>query len=102
MSYKIARGNSILEYKVGNRSEYDMIVYALRKFTGGLGDEDDVDRNNKDWKNYFLKDLDETRRVVALQKANGEAAHMSARFINGQFFICAGSKNVHLLFQKKS
>lgn len=102
---KIARGNCILKYHSGNSNKpvYDMIVYALRKFTGGLGDEDDMDRSsNKDWAKYFLRELAETRRVVTLRKANGEAAHMSCRYINEQFFICAGSKNVHLLFQKKS
>lgn len=74
----------------------------MRKFTGGLGDEDDMDRNNQDWKKYFLKNLDSTRRVVALKKANGEAAHMSCRYIDGQFYVIAGSKNVHLVFQKST
>ncbi len=76
-----------------------MIVFALRKFTGGLGDEDDIDRNKNDWTKYFLKDINETKDVVSLQKANGEAAHLSCRFINGDFIICSGSKNVHLLFK---
>jgi hypothetical protein len=93
----------VLEYKdEKGRSKFDLIVYALRKFTGGLGDEDEIDRNNQDWKKYFLKDLKQTKRIVAMQKANGEAAHMSCRFLNGQFLIAAGSKNVHLLFKNKS
>ncbi len=97
---KVARGNTILERNVHGRKEYDLIIYALRKFSGGMGDEDDVDRNNTDWKNYFLKDINQTEYVVSSQKANGEAAHMSCRFIDGEFLICAGSKNVHLVFKK--
>lgn len=100
---KIARGNCILEYKPKKGpSEFDLVIYALRKFTGGLGDEDEIDRNNQDWKKYFLKDLDATKRVAAMKKANGEAAHMSCRFIDGKFFVIAGSKNVHLVFQNRS
>ena len=59
-----------------------------------------MDRNNSDWKNYFLKDIEQTKYVISLQKANGEAAHMSCRFINNEFLICAGSKNVHIVFKK--
>ncbi len=59
-----------------------------------------MDRSSgSDWKKYFLKDLDQTKYVVSMNKANGEAAHMSCRCINNQFVICAGSKNVHLVFK---
>ena len=81
---------------------YDLIVYALRKFTGGLGDEDEIDRSENDWQKYFLKDINKTKYVSALQKANGEAAHVSCRWIENEFLICAGSKNVHLVFKNKS
>lgn len=80
---------------------YDLIIYALRKFTGGLGDEDDFDREENDWQKYFLKDINKTSYVTVLQKANGEAAHMSCRYIDGNFIIGAGSKNVHLVFKDK-
>ena len=98
---KIARGNTILETIESNGEiSYDLIIYALRKFSGGLGDEDDMDRSSgSDWKKYFLKDLDQTKYVVSMNKANGEAAHMSCRCINNQFVICAGSKNGHLVFK---
>ena len=80
-----------------------MLVYALRKFTGGLGDEDDVEREDKNaWRKYFIKDYTDTRHVVSLEKANGEAAHMSCRWLNGAFVVCAGSKNVHLVFKTES
>lgn len=74
----------------------------MRKFSGGLGDEDSVDRNKNDWKNYFLKDIEATKYVISLRKANGEAAHMSCRFINDEFVLFVGSKNVHLAFKTKS
>jgi len=97
---RVARGNTILERNLNGKKEYDLVIYALRKFSGGMGDEDEVERNNSDWKKYFLVDIDKTEYVVSLQKANGEAAHMSCRFIDGEFLICAGSKNVHLVFKK--
>lgn len=101
--FQIARGNTILERTLENgKKELDLIIFALRKFSGGLGDEDSVDRNKNDWKNYFLKDIEETKYVISLQKANGEAAHMSCRFINDEFVLCVGSKNVHLVFKTKS
>jgi len=37
-----------------------------------------------------------------MQKANGEAAHLSARWIHDRFVLCAGSKNVHLLLRRDS
>jgi hypothetical protein len=80
-----------------------LVIYALRKFTGGLGDEDDMDRNNQDWKKYFLKDIGQTKSVISLQKANGEAAHLSCRsFDGGKFLLFIGSKNVHMAIESKS
>ena len=59
-----------------------------------------MDRNKNDWKNYFLKDIKTTTSLVSMEKANGEAAHFSCRYIDGDFLICAGSKNVHLVFRR--
>ena len=61
-----------------------------------------MDRNAQDWKKYFLKDISETKYVKSLRKANGEAAHLSCRWIDGQFLFITGSKNVHLVFRNKS
>lgn len=98
---RIARGNTVLERTINGQKQYELILFALRKFSGGLGDEDDIDCNKNNWSKYFLKDIDQTKYVISLQKANGEAAHMSCRFIDGQYFICAGSKNVHILFRSQ-
>lgn len=99
--YQVARGNSILEIDENGKTYYKLVIYALRKFTGGLGDEDDLDRNSNDWKNYFIKDFTSVNQVMSLQKANGEAAHFSCSWLNDEFLLCAGSKNVHLVFKNK-
>ncbi len=99
---KIARGNCILEQNDKGNKKFDLVVYALRKFTGGLGDEDETDRNAQDWRKYFVKDVKESKFVASLQKANGEAAHLACRWLDGEFVLFAGSKNVHLVFKKKS
>lgn len=98
---KIARGNSILEYQDNGTSVYKLVIYALRKFTGGLGDEDEFDRKTGEWQKYFLKDINCSKYVISLEKANGEAAHLSCSWINDDFLLCAGSKNVHLVFKNK-
>lgn len=98
---KIARGNSILEYEENGTVVYKLLIYAFRKFTGGLGDEDEFDRKKEEWKKYFLKDINYSKHVISLQKANGEAAHLSCSWINTDFLLCAGSKNVHLVFKNK-
>ena len=80
---KVARGNTVLEIKntdTGELVEHDMVVFALKKFTGGMGDEDE-DQPDDDlmWQKYFLKPLESVDRVVCMIKENGEAAHVSVR-----------------------
>ncbi|XP_070574633.1 uncharacterized protein [Ptychodera flava] len=97
---KVARGNSFLHITSGPHSSLSCIIYALKKFSGGLGDEDDNGRgDNVTWQKYFTKPLDEATHFVATRKANGEAAHFSARHIGSRVVLCGGSKNVHLLFR---
>merc|ERR1712002_604716 len=58
---KVARGNSILYINdsESNKTEYDCIIFALRKFTGGMGDEDeDQPESNQVWLNYFLQPIE--------------------------------------------
>ena len=40
--------------------------------------------------NYFLKPINSATEVICTEKANGEAAHLSARFIGNQFYIIVG------------
>lgn len=49
----------------------------------------------------FLQPIEETDVVIATNKANGEAAHLSCTEIDGEFILCGGSKNVHLMFRNK-
>lgn len=69
----------------GSRKETieDIVIYANRKFSGDIGDEDDAQQpeSNDQWKKYFLKDLEEAQQVVCMKKVNGEAAHFSARWV---------------------
>ncbi|XP_077983154.1 uncharacterized protein LOC144437995 [Glandiceps talaboti] len=99
---KVARGNSFLHIKSGPYASLVCVIYALKKFTGGLGDDDDRDKgDNFTWKKYFTKSLDEAVDVVCTKKANGEAAHFSARYIGDKVVLCGGSKNVHMLFRSR-
>ncbi|KAF2365655.1 hypothetical protein FHG87_003600, partial [Trinorchestia longiramus] len=52
-----------------------------------------------DKRDYFLQRPQLSAKVVSIEKVNGEAAHISGRFINGEYYYFTGSKNVHLMFQ---
>ena len=70
----MARGNTILcvrDQETGAET-YECMIFALRKFTGGMGDEDEQQpEDNKVWTDYFLKPLDSTGKVICTRKANG-------------------------------
>ncbi len=56
MYFQVARGNCVLEIECGPSAGISCVIYALKKFTGGLGDDDD--RGSGDtftWKKYFIK-----------------------------------------------
>eukprot|EP00049_Salpingoeca_infusionum_P011794 m.207661 g.207661 ORF g.207661 m.207661 type:complete len:544 (+) comp15029_c0_seq6:67-1698(+) len=95
---RVARGNSILRVEQGPTVTYFAVVQALLKFTGGLGDDDDVtDTEEADaWRKFFLQPVEETACAISMQKANGEAAHLSCLYLNGEYVLLCGSKNVHL------
>jgi len=99
---KVARGNCFLQITRGKHRGARCILYALKKFTGGLGDDDDRDRgDNHTWKRYFSQPLENAETIVATRKANGEAAHLSCINIGGQNLLCGGSKNVHIIFRNR-
>ncbi|KAK8407039.1 hypothetical protein O3P69_007530 [Scylla paramamosain] len=101
---KIPRGTTLLDLKKGSGEEtiQDVLIYANRKFTGDIGDEDDIQQpESNEWKKYFLKDQEKAKQVVCMKKINGEAAHFSAREIDGKFYIITGSKNVHMIIKEK-
>lgn len=71
-----------LKHRTTETLEQDIVIYANRKFTGNIGDEDDLQpENNDQWKKYFLKDQEEAQQVVCMEKVNGEAAHFSGRYV---------------------
>eukprot|EP01147_Barroeca_monosierra_P009118 gene9118-1419_t len=82
------------------------VLQGLRKFTGGLGDDDDVPMNsdveiNQPWKAYFTKPIEFANTIISMDKANGEAAHLACRWIEGRFVLFCGSKNVHMSFTRR-
>jgi hypothetical protein len=86
-----------------NTLQYDCVIFALRKFTGGVGDEDENQpQNDLSWKDYFHQPPETAHKVVCTRKVNGEAGHLAARFIDNQFFLFVGSKNVHIVISTYS
>jgi len=101
---KVARGNCYLEVcERGNDSSVMCVIHAMKKFTGGLGDDDDrTSGSDFVWQRYFTQPFDTAEAIVCTKKQNGEAAHLSAFRIGAELYICAGSKNVHLVFRSSS
>ena len=61
---KVARGNTVLElhHEATQQTQHDMVVFALKKFTGGMGDEDEEQpEDDLVWQRYFLAPLDQVR-----------------------------------------
>ncbi|CAL4226355.1 unnamed protein product, partial [Meganyctiphanes norvegica] len=53
------------------------------------------------WRDYCLQDPENAEKIVCTNKLNGEAAHFSGRYIEGQFYIITGSKFVHMLIRNE-
>jgi len=98
---RVARGNCFLEVLQQNGELTTIcVIHALKKFTGGLGDDDDrTSGPDIVWQRYFTQPLDTAKVVLSTKKQNGEAAHLAACRIGGEAYVCAGSKNVHLIFR---
>ncbi|XP_045128705.1 uncharacterized protein LOC123514706 [Portunus trituberculatus] len=96
----IPRGATILEWRSKKSSWSSVVIYGHKKFTGGIGDEDNEQpENNEKWREYFIAEPSEATSVVCMDKLNGEAAHISCRYIDDQFYLIVGSKNVHMLIR---
>ncbi|XP_023331999.1 uncharacterized protein LOC111704092 [Eurytemora carolleeae] len=70
---KVARGNTVLSLFNSSTKETieDLVIFALRKFTGGMGDEDEEQpENDLVWKKYFLKPVECVERIVVMHKEN--------------------------------
>ncbi|KAL3860311.1 hypothetical protein ACJMK2_010450 [Sinanodonta woodiana] len=100
---RVARGNCFLSITTGPRAGTTCVLQAMKKFTGGMGDDDDRESGDESvWERYFTKGYSDADRVIVTEKVNGEAAHLSCIEIEGEKILCGGSKNVHLLFRNKA
>lgn len=101
---KVSRGNCIFEVDTTPK-QYHFVIRGFKKFTGGLEDEDNDDDfdciGSSTWQDFFLKPIEEVSSVITLKKINGEAAHFSARWFDGELILFAGSKNVHIAFKNR-
>ena len=94
---KVPRGTCLFQLDSAGHDNMCCSVFSLRKFTGGLGDDDDVETADQaDWKQYFLEPFESATHFVSMAKANGEAAHLGVRWMLDRFVLFIGSKNVHL------
>eukprot|EP00053_Salpingoeca_punica_P010053 m.90502 g.90502 ORF g.90502 m.90502 type:complete len:480 (+) comp15264_c0_seq1:219-1658(+) len=113
---RVARGNCLLQLDTVGKANTCCLLQSLKKFTGGLGDDDDVTDQAlqhggeaqasaagandagemKEWMRFFTEPFAAAEQIVAMDKANGEAAHLSARWVEGVLLLCIGSKNVHI------
>ncbi|KAJ1554392.1 hypothetical protein HK096_003784, partial [Nowakowskiella sp. JEL0078] len=124
---KVARGNTVLTFTVNGEQLACVPIFALRKFTGGFGDEDedevalssnnpestDPDFSNVVWRRFFVSPPENACKVYITDKANGSAAHMAAIHVGpinqsqsdtivpdvSEFVFIGGSKNVHMMFR---
>ncbi|KAI8847604.1 hypothetical protein BC829DRAFT_395826 [Chytridium lagenaria] len=105
---RVARGNTILTFTYNMNPLACVPIWALKKFTGGIGDEDDFEETDQGaptplsdptpiWHRFFTTDPNLTSRVVSTQKANGAAGHLAVLKVGkGMYVWIGGSKNVHL------
>ncbi|EGD83385.1 ferredoxin [Salpingoeca rosetta] len=102
---RIARGNSILQLQYKGKALQIPVLQGLRKFTGGLGDDDDMPAGpgqEAAWTSYFLAPIEQAHTIFSMEKANGEAAHLACRWIQNKYVLVCGSKNVHMCVTKRS
>jgi hypothetical protein len=98
----VPRGLCLLDLKLRDCTDNSVMVLvsAMHKFSGGMGDEDDADvTDDQEWKRFFIAPLEQTVTIVKTSKENGEAAHYATfRFPHcNTIYHVAGSKHVHLL-----
>lgn len=53
----IARGNTLLKFRRDGRDVLSFPLYGMKKFTGGMGDDDDQEQggDNVTWQKFFTK-----------------------------------------------
>ncbi|KAL7648045.1 UNVERIFIED_CONTAM: hypothetical protein RMT77_001662 [Armadillidium vulgare] len=99
----VTRGMNFFQLTHNGEKCVDFAIYANKKFMGENGDEDD-DRDNKSktFEKFFLDSPKKATEVICMTKLDGEAGHFSIRKIGEEYYIIAGSKNVHMLYKTYS
>ena len=100
---RLPRGCTLLQCRVKGEAQprLDFALFALRKFSGGLGDDDNREDDNQAWLRYFLQHPRTASQIICTRKINGEACHLSCVALppDNRLILIAGSKNVHLCFR---
>ncbi|CAF0915718.1 unnamed protein product [Rotaria sp. Silwood1] len=103
---RLPRGCTLIQCKLKDEAHprLDFGLFALRKFSGGLGDDDDREDDNQGWLRYFLEHPQTASQIICTRKINGEACHLSCIALppDNRLMLIAGSKNVHLCFRTHS
>lgn len=111
----VPRGLTILEVQPKDKSKkphFAIVVYAMKKFTGGPGDEDeeedeeelaetDIVGGKAKWEYYFIGPHKSTKYIYNTTKENGDSAHLSFFNHQGHTYYLVGSKNVHMLIRNE-
>ena len=77
--FQVPRGATTLKL-TGPESWNNVVLYGNRKFSGGIGDDDETNATDQQpWDKFFIADQENTKKIVSMEKLNGEAAHFSGR-----------------------
>ncbi len=96
----IPRSLCIFTSVTNPQSRCEIVIFGMKKFNGGPGDDDDVkatDEENLDSRHehYFTQPFDECIKLIDTSKENGGASHLGqVRFLNNDK-LYMDSKNVH-------
>lgn len=95
----VPRGLCICEI-YSNKEElfYDICIFGTKKFTGATKQDDDDNIDTKG-KKYEIQSLDLKEKIVVMKKINGEALHVSGRYIQNIFYYFVGSKKNHIMIR---
>ena len=96
----IPRGVTICKivnkYDDSNVNFYETTIYANKKFT-------DIPNNINDNNYlYFLQNPSKPKKIISMEKMNGDALHFSGRYLLGNFYLFVGSKNNHVMIKSES
>ncbi|KAL0483787.1 ATP synthase subunit atpF [Acrasis kona] len=112
----IPRGCCILEVddQTNKKTTFHLVVFAMKKFTGGPGDDDDLssllesednevetERSRERFEYYFSDNVNNSKKILKTSKENGEAAHLGFFKHEDVLYFVFGSKNVHMIVRNQ-